>query len=145
MSIILMHFSCQKVNYVIACYTLAVPNVSPSLLLFHSLSLCIDECMHACMHIFEVRLNSDDILDDFHRAGPATAAFFVFSSSSSRRIGAAQYRARPTIASPIENGTYYLHAAFASVGSVHGILVAWPWPKFRDKKKIGSPESTRSK
>lgn len=30
-----------------------------------SFALCINEC--ACVHIFEVRLNFDDILDDFHR------------------------------------------------------------------------------
>lgn len=73
-----MRFSCQKVNYATAHYTLAAPNVSPvsppslPLYLFFSLflSLCINEC--ACVHIFEVRLNSGDILDDFHRAGPAT-------------------------------------------------------------------------
>lgn len=70
-SIVLMRFNCQKkTNYTMTNYTLTAPNVSLSFSLCLPFSLSFYH--RTRVRISAVRLNSGDILDDFHRTSPAT-------------------------------------------------------------------------
>lgn len=101
-----------------------------------SFSVSTNACMHAYIRS-KVKLRWHFGRLSPYRTGYSIAAFFVFSSSS-RRIGAAQGAAHDRKS---DRKWYLLLACNIRICRTdRGILVTRPWPKFCDKKKIGSPE-----